>query len=67
MTRTELIRSLDALCWDARGRYGHEDYGLDSGVDINGEYVDEAEDSYHREAVALADRLIKINVVVIDA
>lgn len=57
LTYEDLVRMLDGLCWSAR-RYGHDDYGLDSGVDINGKAVDDdAEQKYHSEAVGLAKNL----------
>ena len=62
--RTTLIEKLNSLCWAAR-RYGHDDNGLDYGVGIDGEESDgwdeagdEEVDTYHPEAVALADELL---------
>lgn len=59
--RLLLIERLNGLCWDAR-RYGHDDNGLDWAVDLNGLPVDDDsdEDSYHPEAVALADALLAL-------
>ena len=60
MDRDTLIKLLDSLCWSAR-RWGHDDYGLDYGVDLNGARVaDEEEDSYHPEAVEYADRVLAL-------
>jgi hypothetical protein len=64
--RKELIEKLNGLCWSAR-RYGHDDNGLDYGVTIDGveldgyeDVEDEDVDTYHPEAVALADELLEL-------
>lgn len=59
--RETLIRKLNGLCWDAR-RYGHDDYGLDWGVGLDGKSLedDNDEDIFHPEAVRLADELLAL-------
>lgn len=58
--RKELIEKLNGLCWSAR-RYGHDDNGLDYGVDAWGQEPDDIDvDTYHPEAVALADELLEL-------
>lgn len=61
MERRELINLLDNLCWAARS-CGHEDVGLDDfGVDESGAPAEEdADDSYHPEAVEYADRVLAL-------
>ena len=60
MTRVELIERLNTLCWQARS-YGHDDNGLDYGVDLQGNPVegwqDESGVMVHREAYDLAVEL----------
>lgn len=63
--RLTLIEKLNGLCWSAR-RYGHDDNGLDWGVDVDGNpsngYDELDWDAeiviYHPEAVKLADELL---------
>lgn len=59
--RLVLIKKLDGLCWAAR-RYGHDDNGLDWSVTADGEFISDDDignaDTYHPEAVTLADELL---------
>lgn len=61
--RLTLITKLNGLCWAAR-RYGHDDYGLEWGVNAHGDNVNvddhPDEDIFHAEAVDLADELLRL-------
>ena len=41
---TAIASHVDAAAWSARGRYGHDDNGLDDPVNVWGTPIDEAED-----------------------
>ncbi len=41
--KLKVAQIIDGACWDARS-YGHDDYGLDWPVDINGDEVDGDDD-----------------------
>lgn len=40
---TAIAEQVDDACWSARGRYGHDDYGLDDPVNVWGTPLDGAE------------------------
>lgn len=59
--RKELVEKLNSLCWAARS-YGHDDNGLDYGLDIDGNEVEDDRDVdvFHPEAIYLADELLEL-------
>lgn len=54
----KIANAVDSACWDARRQYGHDDFGLDDDVDINGQPVGTYVDGYHPCAIEATNAIL---------